>query len=176
MNHSKLVENALDANATIIEIKLKNYGIDSIEVSDNGDGISPRDYAGVAMKHYTSKLHSFSDLSSVTSFGFRGEALNALCELSGGFSVLTKQRGQDLAAALSFHRDGRLEEAAPASRGVGTTVTVTELFEVLPVRRSEFIRYIYICACSQYMHIKNAYLLLNVFNQGYEFNRNINRL
>lgn len=58
-------------------------GAVSIEVCDNGSGIDPSNYANIALKHHTSKLCDFTDLNSVSSFGFRGEALNALCELSG---------------------------------------------------------------------------------------------
>ncbi len=103
----ELVENSLDAGATVIEIKLKEMGIDSIEVSDNASGIDPEDYEGLAMKHHTSKLEKFEDLTSVTSYGFRGEALNALCELSGCFSVTTKRQIDDVGTELSFDRMGR---------------------------------------------------------------------
>jgi DNA mismatch repair protein PMS2 len=64
-------------------LQLKEMGSESIEVSDNGCGIDPSNYANIALKHHTSKLSNFNDLNSVASFGFRGEALNALCELSG---------------------------------------------------------------------------------------------
>ena len=64
-------------------LQLKEMGSESIEVSDNGSGIDPSNYANIALKHHTSKLCDFNDLNSVSSFGFRGEALNALCELSG---------------------------------------------------------------------------------------------
>ena len=64
-------------------IQLKEMGSESIEVSDNGSGIDPSNYSNIALKHHTSKLCDFIDLNSVSSFGFRGEALNALCELSG---------------------------------------------------------------------------------------------
>jgi DNA mismatch repair protein PMS2 len=64
-------------------LQLKEMGSESIEVSDNGCGIDPSNYASIALKHHTSKLSNFNDLNSVASFGFRGEALNALCELSG---------------------------------------------------------------------------------------------
>ena len=64
-------------------IQLKEMGSETIEVSDNGSGIDPSNYSNIALKHHTSKLCDFNDLNSVSSFGFRGEALNALCELSG---------------------------------------------------------------------------------------------
>lgn len=103
----EMVENSLDACATVIEIKLKNMGIDSIEVSDNGCGINPENYEGIAMKHHTSKLRNFDDLKHVSSFGFRGEALNSLCEISGVFTVCTRMESQSIGTHLTFDRMGR---------------------------------------------------------------------
>ena len=136
----ELVENAIDAGASSVEVKLKEFGGESIEVSDNGGGIAPENYAGLAMKHHTSKLSTFEGLTSVMSFGFRGEALNALCELSGGFSVTTRQAGEAVGTALTFKRDGTLASKKAVARAVGTTVLVERIFEVLPVRRGEFLR------------------------------------
>jgi DNA mismatch repair protein PMS2 len=103
----ELVENALDAHATCIEINMKSMGLESIEVSDNGVGIEPKDYLGIALKHHTSKLQDFSDLDTVKSFGFRGEALNALCELSEKLLIVTKCAGDVVGAELSFSANGR---------------------------------------------------------------------
>ena len=103
----ELVENALDAFATSVEIKLKNMGLDLIEISDNGTGIKETDYPGLALKHHTSKLLDFTDLKKVGTFGFRGEALNALCELSGSLSIITKESTQSIGANLTFDRNGR---------------------------------------------------------------------
>ena len=101
------MENALDARATKIEVKLKDFGCESFEVTDNGSGVSPQNYATIARKHHTSKLSHFSDLESVSSFGFRGEALNALCELSSEFTISTKQSHQAIGYQLSFERCGK---------------------------------------------------------------------
>ena len=60
---------------------MKDYGSQLLEVADNGCGVHPRDYEALALKHYTSKLREFSDLTSVATFGFRGEALSSLCAL-----------------------------------------------------------------------------------------------
>lgn len=77
----ELVENSIDSGANIVEIKLKDYGMDSIEVHDNGFGIQEKDFEVLARKHCTSKLRDFSDLAIVETFGFRGEALSSLCAL-----------------------------------------------------------------------------------------------
>lgn len=78
----ELVENSVDAGAKTIEVKLKNYGSEGFEVSDNGFGIDENNFQGITAKHYTSKLKEFSDLESINTFGFRGEALSSLCCLS----------------------------------------------------------------------------------------------
>lgn len=70
----ELVENSLDAGATNIDIKLKNHGADILEVE-------PHNFEALTLKHHTSKLKDFSDLASVETFGFRGEALSSLCAL-----------------------------------------------------------------------------------------------
>ena len=77
----ELVENSLDAGATNIDIKLKNHGADVLEVNDNGAGVEPHNFEALTLKHHTSKLKDFSDLASVETFGFRGEALSSLCAL-----------------------------------------------------------------------------------------------
>ena len=77
----ELVENSLDAGATNIEVRIKNWGADSLEVIDNGVGVLPQNFAGLALKHHTSKLTTFDDLPGVETFGFRGEALSSLCAL-----------------------------------------------------------------------------------------------
>jgi DNA mismatch repair protein PMS2 len=103
----EMVENALDSGGTCIEVRLTEMGANMIEVSDNGSGIDPTNYSGIAMKHFTSKLQQFEDIYSVSSFGFRGEALNALCELSERFSVTTKQDSQLTGTLLQFGHSGR---------------------------------------------------------------------
>lgn len=105
----ELVENALDAHATSITVTLKEMGVERIEVADNGRGIHSDDYESVALKHFTSKLDNFSDLDSVASFGFRGEALNSICELSEALTVSTKQSSEAVGTVLSFQRDGRCD-------------------------------------------------------------------
>ena len=135
----ELVENAIDAGATKVDVRLKEYGMDQIEVADNGQGIAPANYESLALRHHTSKLASFEDLESMETFGFRGEALSALASL-GVLSVTTRQAGQDVATALEFGRGGELLKRSPAAREAGTTATVAKIFSPLPVRHQEFKR------------------------------------
>lgn len=78
----ELVENSIDAHGTIIEVSLKDYGKEYIEVKDNGSGISEDNFAIIAEKGATSKLSEFSDLNSLKTYGFRGEALNSIAHIS----------------------------------------------------------------------------------------------
>jgi hypothetical protein len=75
------------------QVKLKEHGSETIEVSDNGPGILPENYEGLVMKYHTSKIADFGDLESLCSFGFRGEALSSLCALAD-LSVVTRTSDQ----------------------------------------------------------------------------------
>ena len=133
----ELVENSLDAGATSIDVRFKNHGLDSIEVQDNGDGISEEDYETIALKHYTSKLSSYEDLSSLDTFGFRGEALSSLCALSD-FHITTAKVGAGAKGTkLDFEVSGKLKGTSVIAAPKGTTVSVENLFKNLPVRRKE---------------------------------------
>jgi len=136
----ELLENAIDAGSTTVEIRLTEYGSEEINVSDNGSGIQPSDYASVALKSCTSKLTTFEDLTEVTSFGFRGEALAALCELSEAVTITTRTAAEAIGAELVLDRSGRVVGQRPVPRPVGTTVSVRGLFQPLPVRHREFLR------------------------------------
>ena len=69
------------SSSSLPEIRLKEHGSELIEVADNGCGVEPENFQGLCLKHHTSKLQDFSDLASVATFGFRGEALSSLCAL-----------------------------------------------------------------------------------------------
>lgn len=154
----ELVENSLDAGATSIEIRFKNQGLESIEVQDNGKGISPDDYDTIALKHYTSKLSTYDDLGSLQTFGFRGEALSSLCALSK-FHILTAREADGaIGKRLDFEVSGKLKDTSISAAQKGTTVFVEDLFYNLPVRRKELeknvkreygkvISYLYAYAC-----------------------------
>uniref|UniRef100_A0A8C6Y2D6 Mismatch repair endonuclease PMS2 n=1 Tax=Naja naja TaxID=35670 RepID=A0A8C6Y2D6_NAJNA len=135
----ELVENSLDAGATNVEVKLKDYGADLIEVSDNGYGVEEDNFEGLTLKHYTSKIQDFSDLINVETFGFRGEALSSLCALSN-VSIVTCHKSANIGTRLVFDHSGKITRRVPFSRPQGTTVSVQQLFHTLPVRHKEFQR------------------------------------
>ncbi|XP_020236909.1 DNA mismatch repair protein PMS1 [Cajanus cajan] len=135
----ELVENSLDAGATSIEISLKDFGEQWFQVIDNGCGISPNNFKVLALKHHTSKLAEFHDLQSLTTFGFRGEALSSLCAL-GNLTVETRTVSEPVATHLTFDNSGVLVAERKTARQIGTTVMVKKLFFNLPVRSKEFSR------------------------------------
>ncbi|XP_012254056.2 mismatch repair endonuclease PMS2 isoform X1 [Athalia rosae] len=135
----ELVENSLDSGATLIEVKLTDHGRTCVSVSDNGSGIAEEEFEGVALKHHTSKLRSFLDLTDIRTFGFRGEALSSLSSLSE-LSMITRHRSRDYAYKLEFDRNGSLKAKKLCARDMGTTVYVKNLFKSLPVRYKEFQR------------------------------------
>lgn len=121
-------------------MRFKNQGLDSIEVQDNGSGIAAHNYESIALKHHTSKLSSYDDLSTLHTFGFRGEALSSLCALSR-FSVVTcTQAEAPRATRIEFEASGKLKSTSVVSGQRGTTVVVEDLFHNLPVRRRELER------------------------------------
>lgn len=134
----ELVDNSIDAEASNIEITFKNYGIDSIECSDDGIGISPENYESLALKSFTSKISSFDDIQSITTMGFRGEALSSLCAISD--LEVTTTVNPPRADKLNYDFHGKLVSKVTATRNKGTSILVTKLFHSLPVRQKEFKR------------------------------------
>ncbi|KAM6156423.1 mismatch repair endonuclease PMS2 [Erethizon dorsatum] len=135
----ELVENSVDAGATNIDLRLKDYGVDLIEVSDNGCGVEEENFEGLALKHHTSKIQEFADLTQVETFGFRGEALSSLCALSD-VTVSTCHTSAKVGTRLVFDHNGKIVQKTPCPRPKGTTVSVQQLFYTLPVRHKEFQR------------------------------------
>jgi DNA mismatch repair protein MutL len=126
----ELVDNALDAGATQITVRLLAGGVRLISVEDNGWGI-PRDELPIAFKrHATSKIRDLQELESVGTMGFRGEALAAVNSIAD-CAISSRAEGQNNAWLL----DGRSGELKPVARSTGTTVEVKELFFSTPARR-----------------------------------------
>jgi DNA mismatch repair protein MutL len=126
----ELVDNAIDAGARQITLRLLGGGIRLIAVEDDGCGIPAQELAVALKRHATSKIVSLQDLESVATMGFRGEALAAINSVSE-MSLLSRIEG----ASSAFVLDGQTGEVRPAARATGTTVEVKELFFSTPARR-----------------------------------------
>lgn len=132
----ELVENALDAGATSIEVDIEDGGRGLIRVSDDGSGMDREDATLAIERHATSKIRSAHDLVGVASFGFRGEALPAIASVSRLEVVTSTRDGEGVRVRVE---GGTLQGVEAASRRRGTTVVVSQLFFNTPARR-KFLR------------------------------------
>ena len=128
----ELVENALDAGATRIAIDVQGGGLQSMRVVDNGGGIPPAEAALAFERYATSKLTSADDLATITSLGFRGEALPSIAAVSR-VSLLTRPGGAE-AGMLVEAREGRVVDHKSQGCPPGTSIVVRRLFQNVPAR------------------------------------------
>ncbi|KAG9306232.1 hypothetical protein G9A89_016136 [Geosiphon pyriformis] len=134
----ELLENSLDAKATSVEIRFKESGLESVEVIDNGSGINPENFQGLALKYHTSKISNYDDIMELETFGFRGEAISSLCALSKLTIITSTQKHAPTGQKIEYDSNGQISKQSPIAREAGTTVIVKKLFETLPVRFREF--------------------------------------
>ena len=129
----ELLENSVDAGADRVEVAIENGGLDSIRVTDNGSGIPHEELQLAVTSHATSKIENADDLFRVGTFGFRGEALASIAEVSE-FTLRSRTADQDSGYELIV-RGGHSESIEPVGSPVGTTIKVENLFYNTPVRR-----------------------------------------
>jgi len=128
----ELVENSLDAGATQISVEVKGGGVGLIRVTDNGCGIPSEEVKLAFSRYATSKVGSIEDLTSITSLGFRGEALPSIAAVAQ-VDILTCAAGESAGDYLSL-REGVTTNQGSRGRSQGTTVTVRSLFRRVPAR------------------------------------------
>ncbi|KAL8830850.1 MAG: hypothetical protein Q9191_001207 [Dirinaria sp. TL-2023a] len=140
----ELIENAVDAGSTSIEILVKDGGLKLLQITDNGHGINRDDMPILCERFTTSKLKTFEDLTSIGTYGFRGEALASISHIA--HLTITTKTADSSCAWRANYADGKLAPAKPgqsadprptAGRG-GTQITVEDLFYNVPSRQKAF--------------------------------------
>ncbi|MCK6571366.1 DNA mismatch repair endonuclease MutL [Myxococcota bacterium] len=129
----ELLENALDAGATAIEVEIVGGGVERLRITDNGRGMSPEDAVICLERHATSKVSTAEDLGRITTLGFRGEALPSIASVSR-FRLRTRE-ADALGATVVAVDGGRRRPPSEAGGPPGTEVVVEDLFFNVPARR-----------------------------------------
>jgi len=129
----ELVENAIDAGATSIEVEIAEGGIEYMRITDNGCGMSEVDARLAVLRHATSKIRSADDLYDIASLGFRGEAIASIASVSK-FTLRTRQETDDMGTRI-YIEGGHMVDCDPCGTSVGTTIEVKDLFYNTPARR-----------------------------------------
>ena len=134
----ELIENALDAGASSIDIEVDNAGVKRLKISDNGHGILKRDLAMALSRHATSKIENLDDLEQIATLGFRGEALPSIASVTR-LTITSREQNSDQAWMVSSDGNNQTSEPSPVAHPVGTTIETRDLFYNTPARR-KFLR------------------------------------
>ncbi|HNX90773.1 MAG TPA: DNA mismatch repair endonuclease MutL, partial [Candidatus Omnitrophota bacterium] len=129
----ELVENAIDAGSSSIQVDIEEAGEALIRVSDDGEGMSSEDAKLAFLRHATSKIRNIDDLEKLGTFGFRGEALASISAVS--IVELTTCNGESEEACYFYVESGIVRQTRPAARSRGTTIEVRNLFYNVPARK-----------------------------------------
>ena len=159
----ELVENAVDAGATVITLEIRGSGKQLIKVTDNGKGIPEDELALALAPHATSKIACLEDLAAIVTMGFRGEALASIASVSR-LSLISRTADQPHACQVEVSGPEQNPVVAPAAHPVGTSVIVSDLFFNTPARR-HFLK----SDKTEFNHIKDLMIRLALVNYGIEF-------
>ncbi len=160
----ELVENAIDADASCVEVTIEDGGKKSISVSDDGAGMDAENLALAFQPHATSKLDTEEDLFNIHTMGFRGEALASIASISHAH-IRSQQRGAGDSSGYEVEASGEsVGEAKPCPASPGTTITIRDLFFNTPARR-KFMR----AANTEYGHISEQITRLAIPNPQVAF-------
>lgn len=129
----ELLENSIDAKATSITMIINDYGKTLIQVIDNGIGMNAKEAELCFLSHATSKIDTIEDLSNISTFGFRGEALASIAACSD-VTLKTRKRGEDVGTQVHI-ASGKLIKVSPATTPEGCNIAVRNIFYNIPARR-----------------------------------------
>ncbi|KAI0152417.1 DNA mismatch repair protein MutL [Hypoxylon sp. NC0597] len=140
----ELIENAVDAGSTSLEVLVKEGGLKLLQITDNGHGINKEDLPILCERFTTSKLKKFEDLSNIATYGFRGEALASISHIAH-LTVTTRTKDSDCSwrahydgGKLSPAKPGQSADPKPVAGRIGTQISVEDLFYNVPTRRKAF--------------------------------------
>ncbi|KAI8963874.1 DNA mismatch repair protein MutL [Daldinia sp. FL1419] len=140
----ELIENAVDAGSTSLEVLVRDGGLKLLQITDNGHGINKEDLPILCERFTTSKLKKFEDLSSICTYGFRGEALASISHIAH-LTVTTRTKDSDCSwrahfdgGKLSPAKPGQSPDPKPIAGRIGTQISVEDLFYNVPTRRKAF--------------------------------------
>ncbi|XBW35107.1 hypothetical protein QEN19_000670 [Hanseniaspora menglaensis] len=129
----ELIENSIDAGATKIDISIQNNGFKLIQIQDNGMGIGKENFGLLCKRFTTSKITCFDDLRSIQTFGFRGEALSSICNISH-LKIITKTKAEPFAYECEFDSSGNVIGEKPIAGNTGTLFIINDIFYNVPSR------------------------------------------
>ncbi len=150
----ELIENSIDANSTQIDIEVKHAGIKNITIKDNGCGISKDDLKRAPLRHATSKIKDFNDLYSITTMGFRGEALASIFSISKA-KIVSREKNCHKSFEISSY-DMEVKESACEN---GTTIIINDIFFNTPARK-KYLR-------SENLELKSILEVINRYSIAY---------
>lgn len=164
----ELFDNSIDAGASEIKIEFKNGGITLIRVTDNGIGMDSEDARKAFLLHATSKITCIDDIYDLTTQGFRGEALSSIAACSK-VTLVTKTADSNYGTMVEY-QDGKLISTSECSATVGTTISVSDLFENIPARykflKKDSTEGMYICSMVEKLAIVNPHVSVKLIKDG----------
>ncbi|KAG0379446.1 DNA mismatch repair protein [Mortierella sp. AD032] len=166
----ELIENSLDAGSTSIQVSVKDGGLKLLQIQDNGHGIRVEDLAIVCERFTTSKLRTFDDLSTMSTYGFRGEALASVSHIAH-VTITTKTKESNCAYKASYSdgviipaKPGGVAEPKPCAGNNGTQISAEDLFYNVPTRRKALKN-----AAEEYNRILDVVNRYAIHNEGVSF-------